>query len=121
MPWTVLMISSSGLVTLVSISSGDAPRKVVVTVMIGSSTLGNWSTPMLRKENHPRTTSRRLIMVAKTGRLMQRFASPIPLASSGTAGAGRSGALINQLERKRFAFRLFLDAHPGPFAQFALT
>ena len=47
MLWTVLMISSIGLVTLVSISSGDAPRSVVVTVMIGSSTLGYWSMPML--------------------------------------------------------------------------
>ena len=41
MPWMVLMISSSGLVTLVSISSGDAPRSVVVTVMMGNSTFGN--------------------------------------------------------------------------------
>ena len=41
MPWTVLIISSSGFVMLVSTSSGEAPRKVVVTVTIGSSMLGN--------------------------------------------------------------------------------
>ena len=78
MPCTVLMISSSGLVTLVSISSGDAPRSVVVTVTMGSSTLGNWSTPMFRKENQPSTTKNKLIIVANTGREMQRSAMPRP-------------------------------------------
>ena len=39
------MISSSGLVTLVSISSTLAPLSVVVTVTIGNSTLGSRSTP----------------------------------------------------------------------------
>ena len=87
MPWIVLMISSSGLVTLVSISSGDAPRNVVVTVMIGSSTLGNWSMPMLLKENQPSTTMNKLIIVAKTGRLMQRSARLTPFCPD-TAGGG---------------------------------
>ncbi len=45
MPETVLMISSSGLVTLVSISSTLAPLSVVVTVTMASSTLGIKSTP----------------------------------------------------------------------------
>ena len=83
MPWTVLMISSSGLVTLVSISSGEAPRRVVVTVTIGSSTLGNWSTPMLLKENQPSTTRNSVSIVANTGRLMQRSAMPRPPRGAG--------------------------------------
>src|SRR5882724_5806222 len=82
------MISSSGLVTLVSISSGDAPRKVVVTVTMGNSTFGNWSMPMSRKENQPSTTRKRLSMSAKTGRLMQRSAMPTPLRSGEGEGAG---------------------------------
>src|SRR5437667_7290863 len=82
----VLMISSSGLVTLVSISSGDAPRKVVVTVMMGNSTFGNWSMPMSRKENQPSTTRNRLSMSANTGRLMQRSAMARPLVSAGAEG-----------------------------------
>ncbi len=45
MPETVLMISSMGLVTLVSISSTLAPLSVVVTVTMGKSTLGSRSTP----------------------------------------------------------------------------
>ena len=44
-PETVLMICSSGLVTLVSISSTLAPFNVVVTTTSGSSTFGNKSTP----------------------------------------------------------------------------
>ena len=40
-PSMVLMISSMGFVIVVSTSSGEAPRRVVVTVMIGSSTFGN--------------------------------------------------------------------------------
>src|ERR1051326_299302 len=91
MPWIVLMISSSGFVTLVSISSGDAPRNVVVTVMIGSSTLGNWSMPILLNENQTSTTMNKLIVVAKTGRLMQRSAMPTPLGSdTGVGGVNLS-------------------------------
>src|SRR6185369_12825502 len=93
-PSIVLMISSSGLVTLVSISSGEAPRNVVVTVMIGSSTLGNWSIPMLLSENQPSTTMNRLIIVAKTGRLMQRSAMPTPLCSGTAAGGGGTGSAL---------------------------
>jgi len=35
MPWIVLMISSSGLVTLVSISSGEAPANVMLKGVVG--------------------------------------------------------------------------------------
>src|SRR6266850_7851306 len=92
MPWTVLIISSSGLVTLVSISSGDAPRSVVVTLMIGSSTFGNWSMPMSLNENQPSTTRNKLIIVANTGRLMQMSARPMPLV---TAGSGVGGGVAS--------------------------
>src|SRR5258705_188185 len=61
MLWIVLMIFFSGLVTLVSIFSGDVLRNVVVTVMIGSFTLGNWSMLMLLKENQPSITMNKLI------------------------------------------------------------
>ncbi len=45
MPETVLMMSSIGFVTVVSISSTPAPGRTVVTVQTGKSTLGNRSTP----------------------------------------------------------------------------
>src|SRR6266511_1198217 len=92
MPWMVLMISSRGLVTLVSISSGDAPRSVAVTVTMGSSTFGNWSMPMSLNENQPSTTRKRLIIVANTGRLMQRSAMPTPLVVSGPEVDGTVGS-----------------------------
>ena len=44
-PDTVLMMSSIGLVTVVSISSTPEPVRTVVTVQTGKSTLGNRSTP----------------------------------------------------------------------------
>jgi hypothetical protein len=47
-PATVLTTSSIRLVTPVSISSTLVPGRVVVTVMIGRSTLGNRSTPILK-------------------------------------------------------------------------
>ena len=47
MPETVLQTSSIRLVTCVSTSSGEAPRKTVVMVTMGSSTLGNRSMPSL--------------------------------------------------------------------------
>ena len=46
-PLTVFTASSMRLVTWVSTSSGEAPRKVVVTVTVGKSTLGKKSTPKL--------------------------------------------------------------------------
>src|SRR5262245_16882559 len=94
------MISSNGFVTLVSISSGEAPRKVVVTVIIGSSTLGNWSMPMSLNENQPSTTRNTLIIVANTGRLMQRSAMPIPfssLAGGGPAGVGSAALMTGRI------------------------
>ena len=45
-PGSVLSASSRGLVTLVSMVSGSAPGRMVVTVTMGNSTSGNWSTPM---------------------------------------------------------------------------
>jgi len=45
MPLVVFTASSMRLVTWVSTSSGDAPRRVVVMVTTGMSTLGYKSTP----------------------------------------------------------------------------
>ena len=96
MPSTVLMISSMGCVTPVSISSGEAPRKVVLTVMIGSSTLGICSTPNSRNANQPTTTNKTLSIVAKTGRRMHTSASPTPVVDSWDwDGALASGPFIS--------------------------
>ncbi len=72
MPETVLMISSIGLVTLVSISSTLAPLSVVVTTTIGKSTLGNRSTPSRLRPTSPSTIGAETSITVKTGRLMQR-------------------------------------------------
>ena len=45
-PERVLRASSSGLVTLRSMDSGSAPGRTVVTVTMGNSTSGIWSTPI---------------------------------------------------------------------------
>ena len=45
-PGSVLSASSSGSVTVRSMVSGSAPGRMVVTVTMGKSTSGNWSTPM---------------------------------------------------------------------------
>ena len=71
MPETVLMISSIGLVTLVSISSTLAPLSVVVTVTTGKSTLGNRSTPSRRYDASPSTIGAETSITVKIGRRMQ--------------------------------------------------
>src|SRR5262249_9977689 len=119
MPWIVLMISSSGFVTLVSISSGEAPLNVVVTVMIGSSTLGNWSIPMSLKENQPSTTRNRLIIVANTGRRIQRSARPVPVRFGGAA-AGLLCISLRLAEGERFALPVIHD-HRHPVGQSRLS
>src|SRR5262249_47539168 len=112
-PWMVLMMSSSGLVTPVSISSGEAPRKVVVTLTMGSSTLGNWSTPISRKQNQPSTTNSRLIIVEKTGRLMQRSANANPLADGSLEEEG--GECIGGSVMDRFSIEppVWLERFPS--------
>ena len=72
MPETVLMMSSIGLVTVVSISSTLAPGSTVVTVQTGKSTLGNRSTPSSLYETSPSTTGIATSTQVNTGRLMQR-------------------------------------------------
>jgi hypothetical protein len=47
-PCTVLMLSSIFFVTSRSTASGAAPGYTVVTVTIGNSTSGNWSTRSCR-------------------------------------------------------------------------
>src|SRR5687768_9309365 len=75
MPLIVLTASSILSVSSVSISSGAAPGSTVVTMTNGNSTFGKRSTPSLRYENAPMTTSARMITVAKTGRRTQISAS----------------------------------------------
>ena len=57
MPLMVFTASSMRLETWVSTSSGAAPRSVVVTVTTGRSIFGKRSTPSLRYESRPSTTS----------------------------------------------------------------
>ena len=70
-PETVLMMSSIGLVTVVSISSTLAPEREVVTVQTGKSTLGKRSTPRFPYATTPSTTGNATSTQVKTGRLMQ--------------------------------------------------
>src|SRR4051812_30048897 len=71
MPETVLMMSSTGLVTVVSISSTLAPGSTVVTVQTGKSTSGKRSTPSSPYETRPSTNGIATRTQVKTGRLMQ--------------------------------------------------
>ena len=82
MPETVLMMSSMGLVTVVSISSTLAPGSTVVTVQTGKSTSGNRSTPSSLYATTPRTTGIATSTQVNTGRLMQRseIVMAIPLS-----------------------------------------
>src|SRR5690349_9082992 len=70
-PEIVLTASSIILVTPVSISSTLVPGRVVVTVTIGRSTLGNRSTPILLYASIPSTTGNAISIVVKTGRRTQ--------------------------------------------------
>ena len=70
-PETVLITSSIGLVTEVSISSALAPGSVVVTAQTGKSTLGNRSTPSRKYDKIPSTTGEATSTQVKTGRRMQ--------------------------------------------------
>src|SRR5262252_3857664 len=69
MPLIVLTASSTLSVISVSISCGDEPRFVTVTVIVGKSTFGKRSTPRLKNENAPTTTNEVISIVANTGRL----------------------------------------------------
>jgi len=59
----------------VSISCGDAPGFVTVTVMVGRSIFGKRSTPREKNEKMPTTVSDRINIVANTGRRTQISAS----------------------------------------------
>ena len=72
MPDTPLIASSIGSMTEVDISSGLAPGSASETLTVAGSALGNRSTPRLRNENVPSTTSDMTSIVAKTGRRTQR-------------------------------------------------
>ena len=89
MPETVLMMSSIGLVTEVSISSTLAPGSTVVTVQTGKSTLGNRSTPSSLYETSPSTTGIATSTQVKTGRLMQMSEMVIVVLGERSAWAVR--------------------------------
>ena len=72
----VLTTSSMGLVIWLSISSGEAPGRRVVMVMVGRSTLGKMSTPSWTKEASPSTTRVAMTMVVKTGRRTKTSRKP---------------------------------------------
>ncbi len=74
-PSTVLTTSSMGCEMTVSISSGEAPERLVRTDTVGRSTAGKRSMPRLKKEAAPTTTSASTSMTAKTGRRMEISAS----------------------------------------------
>src|SRR5258708_36326948 len=71
----VLTASSTLSVISVSISWGDEPGLATVTVIVGKSIFGKRSTPRLKNENAPTTTSDITSIVAKTGRFTQISAS----------------------------------------------
>src|SRR4028118_802973 len=75
MPLTVLTASSTFSVISVSISCGDAPGLITVTVIVGKSIFGKRSTPREKNENVPTVTSDKINIVAKTGRLTQTSAN----------------------------------------------
>jgi hypothetical protein len=72
----VLTTSSIGLVTWLSISSGEAPGSRVVIVMVGRSTLGKMSTPSWTNEARPSTISETRSIVVKTGRRTKTSSMP---------------------------------------------
>src|SRR2546423_1000534 len=67
----VLTDSSILSVISVSISCGDEPGLATVTVIVGKSIFGKRSTPRLKNEKAPTTTSDITSMVANTGRFTQ--------------------------------------------------
>ena len=75
MPLIVLTASSILSLISVSICSGAAPGCTVVTITLGKSIFGNWSTPSSVKAKSPTTVSERIRTVAKTGRLTHSAAS----------------------------------------------
>ena len=74
------MNSSSNLsVTSISMVPGEAPSRTVSTVTIGTSTLGNRSILILLMEIKPSPMSAPTIIMASTGRRIQRSAIHIGL------------------------------------------
>src|SRR3954451_13056888 len=101
MPETVLTASSTGRVTLDSISSTPAPRSVVVTTTTGTSTLGNSSTPSRMYDASPSTTGPSTSMVVNTGRRMQTsqivIAVPVVLSPGGAADGSQGWSAAQPL------------------------
>ena len=99
MPETVLMMSSTGLLTVVSISSTLAPGSTVVTVHTGKSMLGKRSTPSSLYETSPSTTGIATSTQVNTGRLMQR--SEIVMALHGRRVAIGKVAFVVRYHRQQ--------------------
>src|SRR5688572_30662583 len=74
-PLMVFTASSIFSVTSVSISAGEAPGFMTVTVIVGKSTFGKRSTPKRKKEKAPMTTIDKINIVANTGRFTQTSAN----------------------------------------------
>ena len=91
MPSTRLTASSRMSETCVSTSSTDAPGSDVRTITFGRSTAGKRSTPRRKNDAAPTTTSARMSIAAKTGRLMQMAASVRMAVLLGDADGGAVG------------------------------
>ncbi len=97
-PETVLMMSSIGLVTVVSIVSTLAPGRTVVTVQTGKSTSGKRSTPSSPYETSPSTTGIATSTQVKTGRLMQ-MSDMVILVWEGRTGCPGDECRIDRMSR----------------------
>src|SRR3954465_10602922 len=108
MPEIPLRAFSIGITTAVVISSGEAPGSRRLTLTVAGSAFGNRSTPSVRNENTPSTTSDITSIVANTGRRTQSSASieksPLSLfAGRRDADVLPVGQLVDVGERDRIA------------------
>lgn len=74
-PSTVFTSSSMISVIAASVSSGDAPGRLVRTLTVGRSTDGSRSTPRLKYPAAPTTHIERMSIAAKIGRWIHTSAS----------------------------------------------
>src|SRR3954470_14694569 len=103
MPLMGLTASSILSEISVSISSGAAPGRRVVTTTVGKSTFGNRSTPSRENENAPITVSARISTLAKTGRLTDIAASHCMMTSTFDLHADAVSQLAARIRRDLLA------------------
>src|SRR6516165_1026691 len=109
----VLSASSSGFETFFSIVSGSAPGRIVVTVTIGNSTSGIWSTPMRGYEKRPNTTTASSSMLVKMGRRMNvriGLTGGLARCGDGSLQDADAGAVLQAAPALRHDERLGADA-----------